>query len=251
MIEAGSLEYASARLAARHGERPDEGLWRRIETLRDFAAVVTTVRASNLAPWITGIGTDALPHAVEAAMRRRWREIVAEVADWMPPAWRDAVRWCALLADFPVLLHLAHRGAPLPWIADDPEYGDVAQCALKDASEAAAQLTIAAAGGPRRLQDAWRAEWTRKLPSGALAGTQLAALVTLLDAHRAAFAGTPRSAGWRERRALQARITSLFHRASVDPAVAFIHLALRALEYERLRGELLTRRVFPQRRLAA
>lgn len=251
MIEAGSLEYACARLAARHGARPDEGLWRRVETLRDFAAVVATVRASALAPWITGIGTDAAPHAVEAAMRRRWRELVAEVAGWMPPAWVDTVRWCALLADLPVLLYLAHRGAPLPWIAEDSEYGELAARALSEAGEATAQLALAATGGPRRLHDAWRSEWERRLPPRALADTALAALVALLDAHRTAFATVPPAAGWRERRALQARVTSLFHRAGVDPAAAFIHLALRALEYERLRGELLMRCAFPHRRLAA
>ena len=51
--------------------------------------------------------------------------------------------------------------------------------------------------------------------------------------------------GWPLRRALQARLALLFRRAMLDPAAAFIFLALTALDLERLRGELLRRAAFP------
>ena len=73
MIEAGSLEYAFARISSRLGERPDEVLWRRVAVVRDFAAVLATVRASPLAAWVTGVGSDAELHTIEAAARRHWR----------------------------------------------------------------------------------------------------------------------------------------------------------------------------------
>ena len=36
MIECGSLEYAQARIGARHGERLREADWHRIEVLREL-----------------------------------------------------------------------------------------------------------------------------------------------------------------------------------------------------------------------
>ena len=108
MKDAGSLEYAFARLSARYGDRPADGLWRRIEHLRDFADALTVVRASPLAPWVVGVGTDASAEAIEAAARRHWRGLVAEVAAWMPADWAPPVAWCARLTDLPLLLQAAH-----------------------------------------------------------------------------------------------------------------------------------------------
>jgi len=48
------------------------------------------------------------------------------------------------------------------------------------------------------------------------------------------------------RRALAVRLSLLYRRATLDPAVAFIFLALSALDMERLRGELLRRALFPR-----
>jgi hypothetical protein len=52
------------------------------------------------------------------------------------------------------------------------------------------------------------------------------------------------------RRALQARLSLLLRRATLEPAAAFIHLALSALELERLRGELLVRKLFMNAKVA-
>jgi hypothetical protein len=72
MIDAGSLELAHARIWARHGERPDEALWRRIEAAREFAAVLDIARGSALARWLEGLGRTDM-HAIELALRCRWR----------------------------------------------------------------------------------------------------------------------------------------------------------------------------------
>lgn len=50
MIAAGSLEYAQARIWARHGQRPDEGWWRRIETTREPLALLEQLRATRIGP---------------------------------------------------------------------------------------------------------------------------------------------------------------------------------------------------------
>ena len=127
MIAAGSLEYAHARIWARHGQRPDGALWRRSETTREFAAVLELARGSALAGWLEGIAPGAGVHAVEAALRRHWRERVAEVASWMPAAWQPAIAWCGVLVDLPALQHLARGGAPADWMASDQRL-----CALLD-----------------------------------------------------------------------------------------------------------------------
>ncbi|MCC7215325.1 MAG: hypothetical protein IT517_01040 [Burkholderiales bacterium] len=250
MIEAGSVEFMYARVSARYGAHPDEALWRRIELTRDFATVLAAMRASPLAGWVVGVGADADVHAVEAAARRRWRQLVAEVGGFMPAAWQPAVLWCALLADLPVLLHVAHGGDRAPWLAADPVYGEVARRALKDVDAGRSQLVAAAAHGAHRLVGAWRAEWLRRLPRPLARTGALAHLVAVVDAHARAFAAAHPADGWPLRRALHARVALLFRRAALEPAAAFVYLALAALEYERVRGELMRRCVFPAQPLA-
>ena len=60
----------------------------------------------------------------------------------------------------------------------------------------------------------------------------------------------PPGSGTQLRRALQARLSLLLRRATLEPAAAFIHLALSALELERLRGELLGRKLFANAKVA-
>ena len=73
MIDAGSLEYAHARLCARFGNRADELVWRRIETIREIDAMLEAARASPLGGWVARIGPDAGAHAMELALRAHWR----------------------------------------------------------------------------------------------------------------------------------------------------------------------------------
>ena len=241
MIEAGSIEYAFARISSRLGDRPDEALWRRIAIVRDYASVLASVRASPLAPWVVGIGPDSDTHAIEAAARRHWRRLVAEVAAWMPDAWRISLLWCGVLADLPVLRHLAHREPRALWLRDDPSYGNLADPAAGAADRDLAALVGEGTGDARRLLAAWRARWERALPHPLPRDEALARLVRLLEDHARQFAGIHPADGWALRRALGARLTLLLRRAPVEPVGAFAFLALSALEYERLRAELVSR----------
>lgn len=283
MIAGGSLEYAHARIWARHGQRPGEGLWRRIETTRDLAAVLELARGSALACWIEGIGPAAGAHGIEQALRRHWRERVVEVATWMPPAWAAAIEWCAVLVDLPAVQHLARGGAPLPWMASDPrlrtllDTGDggragdsgkggppeaQALCSLLDAARAQESVasplrSTPAVGGlgaarSRGRPDAqgllplWRAEWRRRLPAAAASQGIDTHLVPLVVQHASAFAAPQAVDGWALRRQLQSRLVLLLRRTLVEPVTAFVYLALSALECERLRGELVRRAAFPR-----
>jgi len=255
VIEAGSLDYAHARLGARFGARPAELDWRRIEMIRDIGAMLDAARASPLGAWLGEIGPDADAHAIELALRAHLRERVTAVATWMPPVWRPSIAWCALWVDLPVLQHLARGGNPPPWLRADPlaaelrEGGAVQGDPVRGGMGPAA-LLAAGKADPDRIASLWRAEWVRRLPVRIAASVLLADLDRVLTSHLAAFREPLQAEGWSLRRALHARLTQLFRRAILDPAEAFIFLALSALDCERLRGELLRRAVFPRLPLA-
>ena len=177
------------------------------------------------------------------------------IATWMPSSWRASIEWCALLLDLPVLQHLARGGAPPRWLRDDP-----LAAALRESGAAhvgslrgeAGPASLLAAGrtDPDRIASLWRAEWVRRLPVRITEAVLLGDFVRLLAEHAAAFRDPLQIEGWALRRALHARLTQLFRRATLEPAAAFIFLALSALDCERLRGEILRRVVFPRLPLA-
>jgi hypothetical protein len=257
VIAVGSVEYAHARIWARHGQRPAEALWRRIETTRDLAAVLELARGSALACWLEGIGPAAGSHGIEQALRRHWRERVGEVATWMPPTWAAAIEWCAVLPDLPVIQHLARGGAPLPWMAVDPglralldarDGADAEDSGQGGPPEARAMRSLldAARGGPHDVLPLWRAEWHRRLPPAAASQGVARPLELLLVEHARAFAAPQAVDGWALRRQLQSRLVLLLRRTLVEPVTAFVYLALSALDCERLRGELVRRAAFPR-----
>jgi hypothetical protein len=249
VIDAGSLDYAHARLCARFGDHPDEIAWRRIETVREVGAMLETARTSALAVWIAGIATDTEVHAIERAMRAHWHERVNVIAAWMPPPWRASIEWCALLVDLPVLQHLARGGVSPRWLADDPS-----RTALGDGhrrrSAGPSALLDAVGANPDRVAGIWRAEWDRRLPDPRQRTSLLRETTHVVAEHWKAFRD-PRAADGRAlRQALHARLSRLFRRATLDPAAAFIFLGLSALDFERLRGEILRRVAFPRLPLA-
>ena len=249
MIDAGSLDYAHARLCARFGDRPDELAWRRIETVREIGAMLETARTSALAVWIAGIAPDAGTHAIERAMRAHWHERVAVIAAWMPSTWRASIEWCAVLVDLPVVQHLARGGASPRWLTDDPlraAWGDE----HSRRSRGPAALLDAATANPDRVAEIWRAEWDRRLPDPRQRTSLLQETIHIVAEHWKVFRD-PRAADGRAlRQALHARLSRLFRRATLDPAAAFIFLALSALDFERLRGEILRRVALPRLPLA-
>ena len=255
MIECGSLEYAQARLNARHGQRLREADWRRIELLRELGPLLEAARGTSLRPWLGGITAESSVHQVESTLRRHWRDIVAEVAGWMPGSWRPALAWWAVLPDLAPLQHLAGQGEPAPWMRDDSTWREL--CAVEPGSRAArlaagplAALAVAWSA-PQTLARAWQAEWQRRWPPHRRDpdGTLQHLVRTLLDHERAFVAADP-AQGWLLRGSLRARLALLLRRATLEPAAAFIHLALCALDLERLRAELLRRIVFARWQVA-
>jgi hypothetical protein len=255
VIECGSLDYAQARLQARHGQRVDEAGWRRIETMREFAPLLELARGTALRPWLIGIAADSTAHGIEATLRGHWRVLVDEVVAWMPGPWQAALGWCAVLPDLASLQHLARGGEAAAWIEDDGELGELfsAPPPTRLAVLAGGPLAALAPGweAPQAMGRSWLIEWQRRLPQPLHeAGDALGQLVHALGDHAGAFAQASPGQGWQLRAALRARLSLLLRRAALEPAAAFIHVALCALDLERLRGELLRRALFRRWKLA-
>lgn len=248
IIECGSIEFAQARIGARHGERLRETDWQRIEVLREFGPLLELMRATSLRPWLAGIDASSDSHRVESALRQRWRGVVSEVAGWMPDRWRPAIAWWATLADVASLQHLARGEEPPAWLRDDDAWRELcaAQPAARSARLAEGPLAALAAAWsePQALPQLWQAEWRRRWPDRRHHDDELEPLAHAWIAHARRFGAATSGEGWLLRGSLRAQLALLLRRAALQPAVAFIHLALCAIDLERLRAELLRRVVF-------
>ena len=249
MIDCGSLEMAQARIGARHGERLREADWQRIEVLRELRPLVDQARNTALRPWLEGIDASSDAHRIESTLRARWRAIVAEVADWMPAEWRRAILWCATLPDLAPFEHLARGDEPPLWMRDDETWRDV--CSEAPASrparlaEGPLAALVVAWPAPEALAQAWNAEWRRRWPVLRRDAEEMLERVARAWTLRVDRSIAPTDAdGWFLRGARPSQLSLLLRRAALQPAAAFIHLALCAIDLDRLRAELLARVVF-------
>jgi hypothetical protein len=241
----GDLEYACARIGARMGERPNEAAWRAIAGTRGFAAFLDAARTPPLRRWTSGIAAGGDPHGVEAVLLGHWRTLVEDVRTWMPEKWHSAISWVGTLGDLPVAQHLARGGVPLPWMRDDVVYRELSRNGGPPASGPLGPLA-ATWTSPEGFFRAWTEEWWRRVPDPNGSETSAIADYTrLLIAGRVAPMDTRAGDGAPGRRALSSRLIALYRRSTLDPAAAFIFLALSALDIERLRGELVRRAIFP------
>ena len=247
MRRAGDLEYACARIGARFGERPSEAAWRAIAVVRGLAAFLDASRTAAFRRWIRGIAIDATPHEIEAALRGNWRALVDEVLGWMPERWHAAIAWAGALVDLPVAQYLARGSDPLHWMADDRVFRELDDHPDGPRHGSALARLAPAWPNPERLLSAWIAEWSRRIPQRADAsGAPLAECGRLLAEQRATLMVSSVADGMLVRRTLVVRLSALYRRATLDPAAAFVFLALSALDLERLRGELMRRAIFPR-----
>ena len=244
MRRSGDLEYACARIGARVGERPNEAAWRAIAGIRGFAAFVDAARTPPFRRWTSGIAADAEPHGVEAVLLGHWRALVDEVRTWMPEQWHAAIAWAGALGDLPVAQYIARGGISLAWMRDDPAYRELGRDGGPPTSSPLAPLARTWTN-PEGFFRVWADEWSLLLPQRYRAERNaITDYARLLVADRATRTDSPGNDGSLARRALVSRLAALYRRATLDPAAAFIFLALSALDMERLRGELLRRAIF-------
>lgn len=249
------MDYAQARIQARYGERPEESTWQALANARELGSLYEGIRACGLRRWIAGLDSASDSHAIEIALRARWRESVDELASWMPDAWRAATRWIACLPDLPAMCRLARGEPALPWMEHDPVLKDYA-CA--DPAERRLRLTQGALAfaplSPQaeesgtvdieaQVRHAWRLRWHECWPTRRH-GAPLVQLADLIESG----ANEPLLLG---RKALAHRLRMLFRETTLHPAVAFVFLALAAVDMTRLRAELLKHVLLREAGLAA
>lgn len=243
----GRYDYIQARLQARHGQRPDTALWQRLGALRDLPLFLQTARASGLRPWLDGFTPETPAHRMEQLLRQRFRAEAAHVARWQPEPWRAATAWIAHWIDLPALGGLLRDEQTPEWMLDDPDYGPLAHLPRRARTEALqhsrwTDLGTELGRGHGTVRAAWFAGWRRlRPPRGA---SQVERLATALERPQDSLAATPaQDALQRER--WRDWLNLRFRQLPRAPVTSLLHLFALAQDMERLRGELLQRRLFP------
>lgn len=241
--------YVQARLQARHGERLTEDDWRALEAAQSFDHYLDRARATSLHRFVDRLNAAMSSHTIERLLGAAWRDYVADVAAWLGRDWQAAVQWTALAPDLPAIAAVLKDDIPA-WLKDDPRWADVAE---SDAPQRLARLAMSpfapllpAADRSAGLAARWTAQWRRLWPASAKSHARALAELTqlVIDHHAQLTASLPPDTSAPHRLDLARRLTRLFRRHGASPVAVFSHLALVALDLERLRGGLIRRRLF-------
>lgn len=252
MIRPSPLAYAQARLQARYGGRAPEGVWQPLVATAEFRPFLEQARATPLRTWVTNVSPISPLHEVERLLRLELARRTREIATWLPKEFRAAIEWTERLIDLPAVGHLLKGGPSLPWMLDDEHLKPIAAADPETRATVLAQSALAPlARDHGDLAVRWLVEWQRRMPKLARdAQRRLARLVDTLRAHRAAFAPAliheplPARAAWELRRQLEHRVVRHFRAGFLEPTAVFAYLLLQALDFERVRGELVSRLLF-------
>jgi hypothetical protein len=250
MAESAHLGYLQARLQAGYGSRPDADDWRLLEASADLQHYIDALRSTALKRWVRGISPDSSAIEIERTVRANWRDVVARLAAWAPPEWREAVLWFQWLPELPGLAHLLDGGSVQPWMLADPVASAYAMDSVPEVLNALETTEMAPLSASLRQSPdawaAWRGILQSLMPSDLPVMTQqgLAALEAVIQEH----AGFMRSAeplqdGQELRAGLRAQLGRVFRRASGTVVALFAYLGIEALELERVRAGLVTRRL--------
>jgi hypothetical protein len=248
MNSCARFAYAQARLQARHGLRPDEQLWRRLESIGELTNYLQLARTSVLQPWVAGLSAEPGPHDIELALRQHYRRSVDEVAHWMPPGWGEAVNWVKRLPDLPALQYLLSGAVAPEWLHGDPALRPYAEDST-DARLLALQSSDCSVllGGWKRgepLMASWLEHWRSLWPRAPRLAAGLEMLASILRQHLGALSLYTGGASAPLVDALHRDLNTAFRRYSFQPAAAFAHLGLVALDAQKLRAQLLQRALF-------
>lgn len=251
----GDMEYAGTRVQARHGERLDEAGWRRLEASRDLAHYLDAARTCSLASWIATLDPTHDCHAIERALRIEWRHYVQNLSTWHPRELQAWLAWCAWLPSLSLLAELA-AARPMPqWMLADPVCGPVALGSPAERAAAVKSTALAplapAITGRAPIGALWLEHWRTLQPQcDSQTNDLLHRLLRTIDAHLSKLTGETGSA-LTSRTELAARLAKLFRVGAGTVVATACHLALLALDLERLRGGLASRCVLLPRARAA
>ena len=237
--------FAQARVQARLGERLSATGWRALESTLGLPQYLASVRNTSLARYVQHFSTNLTPHTIERSLRDDWRAEVEAVRHWVPESWSPAVAWTTWLPYLDALAWLAGGGTVLPWMQADAVLSGVAarELAVGHATFGILPDDDTPAGWRAR----WFDHWTSLYPK--TRDEEKAGLRLLVAAVQRYFGTLERPGSSRtERREaserLEADAAGLVHRRAEAPVVVFCHLALVALDLQRLRDGLLRRALF-------
>jgi hypothetical protein len=248
----GNVEYALTRVQSQYGNRPDTYQWRRLEASHDLGQSLEAARSSIFGPWVSSLDRSREAHVIERTLRGAWRSYVRTVAAWHPRPWQPWLTWLEWLPTLGLIAPLKNA-APVPeWLLADPIVGPAARRASAERPVAVTGTVLAAfepaIAGRVPLAELWLARW-RKLrpPVDAFTEQLLAAVCRTVQAHtrRLAVEGAN---GVALRDQLRERLSKLFRTAAGTLVATLCHLALMALDFERLRGGLVNRSLFARGR---
>jgi hypothetical protein len=252
MSSVTDFAYAQARLQARHAARPDAATWRRLAGFGDRLRFLQHARTTRLRPWVQQFSSRTDIHELELSIRSQFRQSISEVASWQPRPWRKAVSWTAQLLDLPALQHLLLGNPPPVWIGKDPVLRPFAMADMRQRLQALEDSEYAPLvrgwqnGTP--LLDSWLTSWRSLWPESP--SKFVRPLDQLIDQFQqlVIVPGTEDGTGHHtlDGEQLADKLTYAFRRCSHQPATAFLHLAMVALDLQQLRAALLRRTLFPE-----
>lgn len=249
-MSVADFAYAQARLQARQGQRADERLWRRLQGVGDLGHYLQLARRSGLQRWVEGLQALQSSHDIELSLRRQLRGYADEVAGWLPEQWRVPMGWVKRLPDLAAIQHLLSQQAVPAWMHNDPAVAPFSTGTFAERRKAMhdsdcgclAQRWNPAESMYRTWLQCWEPMWPR--------APHLAAGLRYLGELQATQAGAGVAnvgdVSGQQRAALQEKYQQAFRRYAFQPAAAFAHLALVALDVARLRGAILRRLLFDE-----
>ncbi|MDX1696913.1 MAG: hypothetical protein R3308_01430 [Thiohalobacterales bacterium] len=250
MSTTAAFAYMQTRLQAHHGRRPDEQVWLQLQGTSGLANYLQAARRTPLLPWVSGLQPDHDTHAIERSLRRQFRTHVGQVARWLPADWAASIRWITLLPDLPALQHLLKGEAAPAWMLENPRLRPYTS------ENPSLRLQALQTSGWREIVRAWQTGtppveawldcWRRQWPASRRLHAGLQHLCGLYRSNLAELRTAPADTA-QQRALLAGRLRTAFRRFSFQPAAACAHLGLVALDLERLRAELVSRALFPDR----
>jgi hypothetical protein len=249
MKATAQFAYVQARLQARHGQRPNEEVWRQLEGVGDLTNYLHVVRRSSLRPWVLGLNSSGDSHNTEQLLRSRFRSYVDEVAGWLPPDWTESARWIKRLPDLPALQYLLAGNTAPDWLQKDPMLSEFAiehrELRIEAFNQSDCAYLAAAWQKGSSLPAAWLEHWRQLLPANTLKDAGTRQMIKLFSNQLAPVADLAAVDTNHQRYRLEAQLKALFRRYSFQATAAFAHLGLIALDLEKLRSGMVRRTLFP------
>jgi hypothetical protein len=244
----GNVDYALTRVQSQYGSRLGTSEWRRLEASHDLGQYLEVARGGIFGPWVSALDRSRDAHVIERTLRGAWRSYVRSVSAWHPRPWQPWLTWLEWLPTLGLIARLEHAGAVPAWLLADPIVGPAARggsaerpIAVKGTALAVFEPAIA---GRVPLAELWLARWRELRPPLDAFTEQLLAAVSRAVHEHARVLALEGANGVALRDQLRERLNRLFRAAAGTLVATLCHLALMALDFERLRGGLVNRSLF-------